>query len=43
MAKVLEDWSHFIVVEYAKDFWASSIIDGSLQEDRYTMVNDLII
>ena len=43
MAKVLEDWSHFIMVEYAKDSWASGIIDGSLQDDRYTVVNDLII
>lgn len=31
------------MVEYAKDSWASGIIDGSLQDDRYTVVNDLII
>ena len=43
MAEVSEDWSHLIVAEYAKDSWASGIIDGSLQDDRYTVVNDLII
>ena len=30
MAEVSEDWSHLIVAKYAKDSWASSIIDGSL-------------
>ena len=43
MVEVLEDWSHLIVAKYAKDSWASGIIDGSLQDDRYTVVNDLII
>ena len=43
MAEVLEDWSHLIMVEYAKDSWALGIIDGSLQDDRYMVVNDLII
>ena len=43
MAEVSEDWSHLIVAEYAKDSWASSIIDGSLHDNRYTVVNDLII
>ena len=43
MVEVSEDWSHLIVAEYAKDSWASSIIDGSLHDNRYTVVNDLII
>ena len=30
MAEVSEDWSHLIVAKYAKDSWASCIIDGSL-------------
>ena len=43
IAEVSEDWSHLIVVEYAKDSWASSIIDGSLHDNRYKVLNDLII
>ena len=31
------------MAKYAEDSWASGIIDGSLQDDRYMVVNDLII
>ena len=33
----------FILTKYAKDSWASSIINGTLEDDRYMVVNDLII
>jgi len=32
-----------ILGEYAKDKWATGIIDGTTRDDRYTVVNDLII
>ena len=32
-----------IVVEYAKNPWASSIVDGIVQDDKYSLVDDLII
>lgn len=31
------------MAEYAKDSWASSVIEGTIQDSRYTVVNDLII
>ncbi|XP_059071119.1 uncharacterized protein LOC131055411 [Cryptomeria japonica] len=32
-----------IVAEYARDPWASGIVDGSVIDTRYTLVDDLII
>ena len=31
------------MAKYAKDTWASSIVEGSIVDTRYTLVNDLII
>ena len=31
------------MAEYVKDSWATGIVDGSIQDDRYIVVNDLII
>ncbi|XP_059073375.1 uncharacterized protein LOC131874148 [Cryptomeria japonica] len=38
-----DDWRELISAEYAKDKWATGIIDGTIRDDKYTIVNDLII
>ena len=43
LAQITEDWRHRIIAEYAKNPWASSIVDKTEQDDRYTVVDDLII
>lgn len=43
MIEITEDWRHLISMEYAKDPWASCIMDGTVQDDRYSIGNDLII
>lgn len=43
MTEISDDSRHLIVAEYAKDTWASSIIEGSVPDDKYSVVNDLII
>ena len=32
-----------IIAEYARDSWASRIVDGTVLDTRYTLVDDLII
>ncbi|XP_059070586.1 uncharacterized protein LOC131860220 [Cryptomeria japonica] len=43
LGEIAADWKEWISVEYAKDKWASDIIDGTIGDDRYIVVNDLII
>lgn len=43
MIEITEDWRHLISAKYAKDSWASSIMDGTVQDSRYSTVNNLII
>lgn len=38
-----DDWRELIFVAYAKDKWATGIIHGTIHNDRYIVVNDLII
>ena len=40
---IFEDWRHLILVEYVKDTWATGFIDGTIQDRKYTLVNELII
>ena len=40
---VIDDWRELVLEEYAKDSWASSVIEGAIQDSQYTVVNDLII
>ena len=40
---VMDDWREMILAEYVKDSWASGIIEGAIQDSRYTVVNYLII
>lgn len=32
-----------IIVEYAKNPWGSGIVHGTIQDSRYSLVNELII
>ena len=43
MVEISEDWRHLIITEYARDSWASEIVDGIVIDTRYTLVDDLII
>lgn len=43
MVQMAEDWQHIILAEYPKDSWAAGVIEGSVVDNRYTVVNDLII
>ena len=43
MIQISEDWRHLIIVKYARDSWASRIVDGIVVDTRYTLVDDLII
>ena len=43
LTDISEDWRHLILAEYAKDTWAAGFIDGTIQDIRYTLVNELII
>ena len=43
MIQISEDWRHLIVAEYAKDTWASDIVEGTKIDTRYTLIDDLII
>ena len=43
MVEISKDWRHLIITEYARDSWASGIVDGTVVDTRYTLVDDLII
>jgi len=43
LGEIAEDWRDMISTEYAKDKWASRVVDGTICDNRYTIVNDLII
>ena len=43
LTDISEDWRHLILAEYAKDAWTIGFIDGTIQDNIYTLVNELII
>lgn len=43
IVEITADWRHLILAEYAKDPWASGMIDGTVHDSRYSIVNELII
>ena len=43
MIQISKDWRHLIIAEYARDSWASGIVDGTVVDTMYTLVDDLII
>ena len=42
LVEVLGDWRDRIVVEYVGDDWAFGIVVGTIQDDRYVVLDGLI-
>jgi len=42
MSKIAADWKSLLLVEYFKNAFAEELIDGDIQDDRYTVVDDII-
>lgn len=43
MSTISADWKVAIIAEYAKDSFATDILDGRLLDDRYKVTEDLIL
>ena len=43
MIQISKDWRHLIIAEHARDSWASGIVNGTVVDARYTLVDDFII
>lgn len=43
MIEISEDWRYLILVEYATYPWAPSVIIGSIQDSRCTLVNEMMV
>lgn len=43
MAEISKDWRYLTLAEYARDQWVFGIIDGSIHDSKYNLVNELII
>jgi len=41
MSSIVVDWMVFIMAKYAKNTFATNILDGSLKDDRYVVVDGL--
>jgi hypothetical protein len=42
MSEIAADWKSLLLVEYSKNTFAGELIDGKIQDDRYTIVDDII-
>ena len=42
LAEVSRDWRDQIAAEYAGDDWASGIVMGTIQDDKYVVLDGLI-
>lgn len=43
LVEIIADWRELISAEYAKDSWVARIMEGTIHDDKYTMINELII
>lgn len=43
LVEIDDDWRELNVANYAKDSWATGIIEGTTQDYRYTVSNELIM
>ena len=41
LAEITGDWRDKITAEYARDTWASRLISGTIQDDRYEVIDGL--
>jgi hypothetical protein len=42
ISEIAADWKSSLLVEYSKNAFAGELIDGNIQDDRYTVVDDII-
>lgn len=42
LVEVLGDWRDRIAVQYTRDDWAYGIVAGTIQDDRYAVLDGLI-
>ena len=42
LAKITRDWRNKIIIEYERDTWAFGVIAGTIQDDRYVVMDRLI-
>ena len=42
LAEIIGDWRNKITTEYVRDTWASGVIVGTIQDDRYVVMDGLI-
>jgi hypothetical protein len=42
MTDITIDWKSIILVEYSKNISSSELMEGSIQDDRYRVVDDII-
>ncbi len=42
LAEISRDWRDRIIAEYVEDAWASRLISGTIQDDRYEVIDGLI-
>ena len=42
MTKILVDWKSQLLVEYSKSKFARELMDGKIQDDMYSIIDDVI-
>ena len=42
LVEISGDWRDQIIAEYVRDAWASGLISGTIQDDRYEVIDGLI-
>jgi hypothetical protein len=42
LMEVSADWKSHLLVEYSKNKFASEVLDGQVQDDRYKVIDDII-
>lgn len=42
LVEITADWKQQIIVEYAKNQFATSLVEGTLHDERYQLLDDLI-
>jgi hypothetical protein len=43
LMKVSADWKSHLLVEYSKNKFACEVLDGQVQDDRYKVIDDVIL
>jgi hypothetical protein len=43
LMEILADWKSHLLVEYSKNQFACEIMDGNIQDERYKIIDDVIL